>query len=59
METMEIMEYISQLVIAATIIYAIFYIRKLKKQISNVEKAFKELSMLYYEIKNNKENEQN
>ena len=40
----------------ATIILAIFYIRKLKRQINNVEKAFKELSMLYYEEKIKKEN---
>ena len=50
------METLSMLFACATIILAIFYIRKLKRQINNVEKAFKELSMLYYEEKIKKEN---
>lgn len=53
------MEILSLLFACATVIIAILYIRKIKIQLNNVEKAFKELSMLYYEIKNNKENEQN
>ena len=54
--SIETMETLSMLFACATIILAIIYVRKLKKQINNVEKAFKELSMLYYEIKNKKEN---
>jgi len=50
------MEILSLLFACATIILAIFYIRKLKRQINNVEKAFKELSKLYYEEKIKKEN---
>lgn len=37
-----------------TVLLAIFYIRKIKKQLNNVEKAFKELSALYYEEKQEK-----
>ncbi len=55
MTTME-MEYISQLVIAATIIYGIIYIRKLKKRIKDSDEAYRELSKLYYEDRNKKEN---
>jgi len=50
------MEILSLLFACATILLAVFYIRKLKKQINNVEKAFKELSKLYYEEKIKKEN---
>ncbi len=53
---METMEILSLLFACATIILSLFYIRKLKKQIINVEKAFKELSKLYYEEKIKKEN---
>ena len=54
--SIETMETLSMLFACATIILAIIYVRKLKKQINNVEKAFKELSKLYYEEKIKKEN---
>ena len=35
----------------ATVLLAIFYIRRTKIRLRNVEEAFKELSVLYYEEK--------
>lgn len=50
------METISLIFACATVILAIYYVRKIKKQLNNVEKAFKEACLEIHKLKAEQDN---